>query len=72
MLTVTDCCDIMNVCLSKGRISSSELRVHSSFLHPLEVRSITFSPNSSLFRYVPIKEKPVVMGASHDTLVRVT
>jgi len=57
------------MCLLKGRLSTSGLHVHSSFTHPLEVRSVTFSPNSSLFRYVPIKEKPVVIGASQETLV---
>jgi len=58
----------MNVLL-KGRLSTFPLHVHSSFTHPLEVRSVTFSPNSSLFRYIPIKEKSVVIGASQETLV---
>jgi len=56
------------ICL-KGRLSTFPLHVHSSFTHPLEVRSVSFSPNSSAFRYVPIKEKSVVIGASQEMLV---
>jgi hypothetical protein len=51
-----------------GRVSSLELRVHSTFAHTLEARGVTFSPNDTRFSYTAVKERPVLL-ANQETLV---
>lgn len=55
--------------LLQGKLTSCDLKVHSSFGHYMEVRTLTFQPNDSRFYFVPPKDKPVLIQPNHDNIV---
>ena len=52
-----------------GKLSSRDLKIHSSFSQYMEVRAITFSPNDTRFFYVPPQQRAVVLEPSRENLV---
>ena len=52
-----------------GKICSLDYKVHSTFGHFMEVRTVQFQPNDPRFYFNPPKEKPILIEPNQDTTV---